>query len=183
MALYLDLLSRASSHQGLGGGTRSHELQARVQKESSARDLSPPHQLERLTGGAPGWLSRFSVRLLVPAQVMISQFVSSSSRSGSVLTVQRLLGILSLPLSVSLPFALSLKINKHKKKKADLERGTSRREYYPGAWREMERKGGSSSKNFRQQHQQPGARALQVETVCRLGSLSRHTRNQKAVLF
>ena len=28
--------------------------------------------------GAPGWLSRLSVRLLVPAQVVISQFMSSS---------------------------------------------------------------------------------------------------------
>ena len=49
--------------------------------------------------GAPGWLRRLSIWLLILAQVMISWFVSSSPASGSVLPVQRLLGILS-PLSV-----------------------------------------------------------------------------------
>ena len=32
--------------------------------------------------GAPGWLSQLSVRLLISAQVVISQFVSSSPRVG-----------------------------------------------------------------------------------------------------
>ena len=51
--------------------------------------------------GAPEWLSRLSVQLLVLAQVMISWFMSLSPALGSVLTVQNLPGILSLPLSLS----------------------------------------------------------------------------------
>ena len=51
------------------------------------------------------WVAQL-VKLLTSAQVMISRFMSSSPESGSVLTVQSLLGILSLSLS------LSLKINK-----------------------------------------------------------------------
>ena len=66
------------------------------------------------TQGAPGWFSQLSVRPLILAQVMISQFVSS------VVMVQNLLGILfSLSLfappcscSLSLSLSLSLKINK-----------------------------------------------------------------------
>ena len=38
----------------------------------------------------PGWLSRLSTQLLILAQVMISQLVSSSRASGSVLTAQSL---------------------------------------------------------------------------------------------
>ena len=49
--------------------------------------------------GAPGWLNQLSIHLLISAQVMISQFVSSSPKSGFALTVRRLLGILSLSLS------------------------------------------------------------------------------------
>ena len=55
---------------------------------------------------------------LVSAQVMISQFVSSSPTSGSALTAWNLLGILSLPLSLSAPpllthtHSLSLSQNK-----------------------------------------------------------------------
>ena len=54
------------------------------------------------------------VKLLVSAQVTISRLVGSSPTSGSVLTVQSLLGILSLPLSAPslLVFALCLKIDK-----------------------------------------------------------------------
>ena len=51
--------------------------------------------------GVPGWLSRLSIRLLILAQVMISRFGSSSPTSASVLVVQSLLGILSLPLCLS----------------------------------------------------------------------------------
>ena len=51
--------------------------------------------------GAPGWLSRLSVGLLVWAQVVISWFVSSSPPLGSVLTVRSLLGILSPSLFLS----------------------------------------------------------------------------------
>ena len=63
--------------------------------------------------GTSGWLSQLSVRLLILAQVMISRFVSSSHVLGLVLTVQSLLGILSLLLSRCLPLSLPLppKIN------------------------------------------------------------------------
>ena len=52
-------------------------------------------------GGAPGWLSLLSIWLLTLAHVMISWVVNSSPTLSSVLTVQNLLGILSLPLSLS----------------------------------------------------------------------------------
>ena len=55
-----------------------------------------------MLGGAPVWLSRLSLRLLISAQVMISRFVGLCPGSGSALTAQRLLGILSLPLSLPL---------------------------------------------------------------------------------
>ena len=45
------------------------------------------------------WLRQFSIRLLISTQVMISQFMGSSPVSGSVLTMQSLLGILSLSCS------------------------------------------------------------------------------------
>ena len=69
--------------------------------------------------GTAGWLSQLSFRLLTSAQVTILQFVSSSPTSGSALTAQSLLGILSPlsalpPLVLSLSFSLSLKINKNK---------------------------------------------------------------------
>ena len=69
--------------------------------------------------GAPGWLSRLSVQLLVLAQVVISWFVSSNPTSGSVLTVRSLLGILSPSLSLcpSYTLCLLLTINKLKFKK------------------------------------------------------------------
>ena len=58
--------------------------------------------------GAPGWLGRLGVRLLISAQVLISRFVGLSPTSGSTLTVQGLLGILSPPLSLPLPCLCSL---------------------------------------------------------------------------
>ena len=63
---------------------------------------------------ACGWLRWLNVRLLVLAEVTISQFMGSSPVSGFVLTVGSLLGILSLPLALPLPYSLSLslKINK-----------------------------------------------------------------------
>ena len=61
--------------------------------------------LELTVCGAPGWLSRLRVQLLLSAQIVISQCVSSSPASGSVLTVQGLLGISSLSLSLSLPLS------------------------------------------------------------------------------
>ena len=54
----------------------------------------------KLKSGVPGWLSQLSLRILISAQVMISQFVSSSPTSA--LTVQSLLGILCLLLSLTL---------------------------------------------------------------------------------
>ena len=58
--------------------------------------------------GVPGWLCRLSTRLLIWAQVMISELVGSSPTSGSVLTAQRLLGILSPFLSDPPLLVLSL---------------------------------------------------------------------------
>ena len=63
--------------------------------------------------GGPGWLIQLSVWVLISAQVMISGFMSSNPESGSALTSQKLLAILSLSLSLSLslpppPLALSL---------------------------------------------------------------------------
>ena len=67
----------------------------------------------RMVRGAPGWLRRLSVQLLILAQVMISRFVRSSPRSGSVLPGQSVLRVLSLslPLLHSSVLSLSLKIN------------------------------------------------------------------------
>ena len=62
--------------------------------------------------GTPGWLSQLSVQLLASAQVMISQFVSSSHVLGSAPIVWSLLGILSLPFTLPCSLPLS-KINKH----------------------------------------------------------------------
>ena len=61
-----------------------------------------------------GWLSQLSIQLLILAQVMISWFVSSSPTSGSELTVQNLLGILSLPLSLRLPNSYFLPLSPNK---------------------------------------------------------------------
>ena len=62
----------------------------------------------------PGWLRQLSVPLLVfrLAQVKISRFVTSNAPSGSALTAQSLLEILSPFLSAPSPLALSLKISK-----------------------------------------------------------------------
>ena len=60
------------------------------------------------------WVAQL-VKCLTLAQVMISQFVSSSPLSGSLLSAQSLLCILCPPLSLPLPHTLALK-NKQKKK-------------------------------------------------------------------
>ena len=44
--------------------------------------------LQKVYLGVPRWLSRLNVLLLISAEVMISQFVSSSPESGSVLIVR-----------------------------------------------------------------------------------------------
>ena len=61
---------------------------------------------------APGWCSRSSIRLLISAQVMILQFVSSSPKSGSAPTAQSLFGILSPSLSLSLSPPLAHSVSK-----------------------------------------------------------------------
>ena len=72
----------------------------------------PFSDLKELSPGAPSWLSQLSIQLLISAQAMISRFMNSSPASGSLLTVQSLLGILSLPLSALPLLAFCLKINK-----------------------------------------------------------------------
>ena len=64
--------------------------------------------------GALGWLSQSSIRLLVLAQVMISQLMSSSPASGSVLTEPVWDSLSPSPTAppISLSLFLSLKINK-----------------------------------------------------------------------
>ena len=61
--------------------------------------------------GAPGWLSQLSIQLLTSVQVVISWFVSLSPTSGSALTAQSLLGILSLSLSAPPLLARSLSLS------------------------------------------------------------------------
>ena len=58
--------------------------------------------------GAPGWLRRLSIGLLILAQVTISRFGSSSPVSDSALTVRSLLGVFSLSLFLPLPPSSSL---------------------------------------------------------------------------
>ena len=65
---------------------------------------SEKYSVGKMDLGAP----QVSVGLLISAQVMISRFVRLSPESGSLLTVQSLLGILFLPLSLPLPHACSL---------------------------------------------------------------------------
>ena len=63
--------------------------------------------------------SGLNIWLLILVQVMISQFLGSNPMTGSSLTTQNLLGILSLPISLCpapLPhtaLSVSLKISKH----------------------------------------------------------------------
>ena len=94
---------------------------------------------EKASQGAPGegGVSRLSVQFLISALVVMSQFVSSRLASGSALTVQSLLGILSLSVSLSLllslplpcllSYTLSLKINQLKKRR---KRQSKKTTYY-----------------------------------------------------
>ena len=85
-------------------------------------NLAPHHLLlEQLQAEVAGWLSQLS---LTSAQVTISQFVSSSPASGSMLTAQRLepaSDSVSLSLSLSAPrphlHSLSQKLTLKQKKK------------------------------------------------------------------
>ena len=73
-----------------------------MQKGNFIRSVYFSHWLVRCfmfkphSRGVPGCFSQLSVLLLVSAQVMISWFMSSSPASGSALTAQSRLGILSL---------------------------------------------------------------------------------------
>ena len=62
--------------------------------------------------GAPGWLSRLSVRLLISAQGVMSWFVGPGPALSCVRTAGSLLGILSLSPSLSAPPLLSLSFSK-----------------------------------------------------------------------
>ena len=64
-------------------------------------------RIKYLKQRTPGWLSQLCLRLLILAQVMISQLVNSSSASDSAMSARSLLGILSLPLSASSLLTLS----------------------------------------------------------------------------
>ena len=62
--------------------------------------------------GVPGWLRQLSIRLLTSAHVMISQLVSSSSASRSVLTAWSRLGFLSLLPTRACVHACALSLSK-----------------------------------------------------------------------
>ena len=64
---------------------------------------------EMIRVGAPGWLCPLRGRLLILAQVMISQFVSSRPALGYALSVRSLLG--TLPPSLSLLHLCSLSLS------------------------------------------------------------------------
>ena len=74
--------------------------------------LKKERGLEEKVERVPGWLIQLGIQVLISAQVRISWFVGSSPVLGSALTVQSLLGILSLSLWPSPALSLSLKINK-----------------------------------------------------------------------
>ena len=92
--------------------------------------LETLYLMKAVTEKVLGWLSGLNVQLLISVQVIISQFVTLRCASGCVLTVQSLLGILSLPLSLSasplLMHAcfLSLKINVLKKDRKKSQKTT-----------------------------------------------------------
>ena len=66
------------------------------------------NQRHRPHSGAPGWLSQFSVGLLISVQVMISWFMGLSPTSGSHNQHRAYLGFcLSPPLSLPLPCSCS----------------------------------------------------------------------------
>ena len=72
--------------------------------------------MHKIIGNRGTWVAQ-SVKWLTSAQVMISQFGSSSPTPGSLLSAQSLLWIISPPLSLLLPCANSLsKINIYLKK-------------------------------------------------------------------
>ena len=102
LGLLLDLLG----HEDLV--PKQHVLQLDLQKGLML--LWTP--LDNSSPGVPWWLSWLSVQLLISVQVMTSWFVSSSPASDFALTVQSLLEILSLPLSLFLFPTCTLSLSK-----------------------------------------------------------------------
>ena len=86
----------------------SQSLEEKKKSPSSANPHLPRLKYSRCDG-VPGWLSWWSVWLLISAQVMIAGFVSSSPTLGSTLTSRSLRFSIFLPLSAPLPLALSQK--------------------------------------------------------------------------
>ena len=99
-----------SERSGEGGA-----MEAKGRKSGLVRCAQSWGQCERGHGGAPGWLSRLSVQLLVLAQVMILRFVSSRPTWGCVLIAWSLLVILSPSLSAPPLLKLSLSLSKRNK--------------------------------------------------------------------
>ena len=62
-------------------------LQIMLRKWKITVMVHEPQWLKENTIGAPGWLHRLSIQLLILAQVMISQFVGLSPLLGSRWTV------------------------------------------------------------------------------------------------
>ena len=78
---------------------RESIVQKKKKKKKKSKKIKDngKHYFEKVNqGGVPGWLSQLIVWLLISAQVIISQFRSSSPALGSALAVLSLLGILSL---------------------------------------------------------------------------------------
>ena len=94
-----------------------HDKRVRMIKTSWFKIPLEVRGLRNQQLGAPEWLSGLSIRLLVSAQVVISQVRSSCPTSGSVLTAWSLLGILDLPLSLPLPHSLACTLSLSKTNK------------------------------------------------------------------
>ena len=93
--------------QTVSGLTASSCCSGRTAEAYSPQAASGTEGTRPSALGASGWLSQLSVQLLVSAQVMIPQFVSSSPALGSLLSAQSPLQVLCPSLSLSLPCSLA----------------------------------------------------------------------------